>query len=112
LLTPLPLPPARTQYGKRDGQVATEVELTDLRTLTVRVINEPGHRHGRLLRVQAEAGGTSFVFAKGVQLHTIAKRMNPSGPLNTSESTSSAISNGDGGWIMMRCVLFCFFSVC
>eukprot|EP00962_Isochrysis_galbana_P043610 scaffold16668_cov119-Isochrysis_galbana.AAC.4 len=60
----------------------------------VRVENEPGIGHAHLLEMQGEAG---FVFQKGVQLHADARHMNP------TEFTSSTISKGDGGWIMMRC---------
>lgn len=73
--------------------VSTEVELSD-GTLTVRVENEPGAGHEQLLQMQEEAGEAGFVFEKGVQLHTSVR--------HTTGLTSSRVSKGDGGWIMMR----------
>lgn len=71
------------KYGKRNGLVATEVELHE-EWLVLRVINEPGDRHAELRRLQP-----SSIFEKGTRFH-------PDHPTVVS-------SKGDGAWIMQRC---------
>jgi len=76
------------KYGRVGGTVATEIEIAD-ETLTIRVINEPGHSHAALRRLR----DPSVVFAKGTRFHM------------TAQTTATArTSKGDGAWIMAKCV--------
>eukprot|EP00304_Pavlova_gyrans_P016369 CAMPEP_0206033094 /NCGR_PEP_ID=MMETSP1466-20131121/393_1 /ASSEMBLY_ACC=CAM_ASM_001126 /TAXON_ID=44452 /ORGANISM="Pavlova gyrans, Strain CCMP608" /LENGTH=1216 /DNA_ID=CAMNT_0053407257 /DNA_START=46 /DNA_END=3696 /DNA_ORIENTATION=+ len=70
------------KYGRRGAPIFTEI-LHEDNTLTLRVINEPGDNHDRLLALD----DPQVLFTKGMRL----------------EGAEDNLSAGDGAWIMAQC---------
>jgi len=83
------------RYGKPNGIVLTEIDLED-GILTIRVINEPGPDHDHLCELSDKMRASEQVFAKGVRLHKEDALHD--------QNSMSAVSKGDGGWIMKKCM--------
>ena len=79
-----------TQYGRPGGIVTTKVhyDQTEQR-LSIKVVNEPGQGHKKLLNMGDKA--CAAVFQQSRRLHD-----NP-------ELGDSSLSSGDGAWIMQKC---------
>jgi hypothetical protein len=83
------------KYGKQGGIVKTSITYSKKsKELVMRVTNEPGIGHEKLMAMAEDAG--KAVFAQGKSLHAHLKE--------ESKSTSSPyITSGDGAWIMQKC---------
>ena len=78
------------KYGKPGGKITTNATYSaDTKRFEMRVINEPGPEHQKLLDLGSRAG--DLVFSHGTRLHE-----------NTSTLTKS-LSAGDGAWIIRKC---------
>lgn len=85
------------RYGKFNGEVKTILRYDDTdKVLSMKVINQPGEEHDKLLQLSDEA--VASIFDKGTQLEA-TKTMN-----NVSKNSEPRKeSSGNGAWIMSKC---------
>ncbi|KAG7336807.1 hypothetical protein IV203_020515 [Nitzschia inconspicua] len=80
-----------TKYGKAGGNVETVLSFDgSKKLLTMKVINEAGENQ-ELIRKQSKEDYNRIVFSQGSTLH------------GNWHKSVSAISSGDGAWIMQKC---------
>ncbi|KAG7370268.1 hypothetical protein IV203_028014 [Nitzschia inconspicua] len=80
-----------TKYGKAGGNVETVLSFdSSKKLLTMKVVNEAGENQ-ELIRKQSKEEYNRIVFSQGSTLH------------ENSHKSVSAISSGDGAWIMQKC---------
>ncbi|KAL7573496.1 hypothetical protein ACA910_019813 [Epithemia clementina (nom. ined.)] len=98
-----------TKYGKRGGVISTIVDYDNSQNqqmLTVKVINEPGPGHEKLLQDPEESSRS--VFKAGKRLHNAINHDHSVSPHHEGGSNSDyyggcRLSSGDGAWIMQKC---------